>query len=91
MDPGKCLFQGCVSLTLVDIGLGVVGDFVLLVTDSINGSVGTSAQLGIGVLGDLLVDLLGGSGTGALDGLGDVVDGVLEVVRKGDSRVVHTW
>lgn len=78
------VFQSCVTmlLTLVDISLGVVGELVLLVAEGIDGSVGTSAQLGVGVLGDLLVDLLGGSGTSALDGLSDVVDGVLEVVRR---------
>lgn len=60
------------------IGLGVVGLLVLLVTDGVNGSVRTGAQLGVGVLGDVLVGLLGGRGTGALDGLGDVVGGVLK-------------
>lgn len=59
-----------------------MANLVLLVAESIDGSVGTSAQLGIGVLGDLLVGLLGGSGTSALDGLRDVVDGVLGIVRR---------
>jgi hypothetical protein len=63
----------------VDIGLGVVDLLVLLVTDSIDGSVGTGAPLGIGVLSDLLVGLLGSGGTGALNGLSDVVGGLLQV------------
>lgn len=62
----------------MDIGLGVVGLLVLLVEDSILGSAGAGADLGIVVLGDLLVGLLGSLSTGALDGLGNVVGGVLE-------------
>jgi len=50
---------------------------VLLVDDGILGSGSTGSQLGIIVLGDLLVGLLGGLGTGALDGLGNVLCGVL--------------
>lgn len=65
------------QLTLVKIGLSVVSLFVLLVDDGILGGSGTGAQLSIVVLGDLLVGLLGGLGTGALDGLGNVVGGVL--------------
>lgn len=61
----------------MDIGLDIVAVLVDLVTDSIDGSVGTSAQLGIGVLGNLLVGLLGSSRAEALDGLSNVVDGVL--------------
>lgn len=64
-------------LTLVDIGLGVVDVLVLLVTEGVNGSVGTGADAGIGVLGDLLVGGLGSLGTGTLDSLRDVVGGVL--------------
>lgn len=67
--------------TLVAVSLDIVGLLVLLVTDGVDGSVGTGAQLRIGVLGDILVGLLVGGGTGALDGLGDVVGGVLEGVR----------
>ena len=63
----------------MDIGLGIVGVLVLLVTKGIDSGVGTSAQLGVGVLGDVLVGLLRGSSTGALDRLGDVVDSVLSV------------
>lgn len=73
-----CCMDSRIILTLVDISLGVVGLLVLLVTESVDGSVGTGAQLGVGVLGDVLVGLLGSGGTGALDGLGDVVGGVLE-------------
>lgn len=65
------------SLTLVDIGLGVVGNLVLLVEDGILSGAGAGAQAGIVVLSDVLVGLLGSLGTGALDGLGDVVGGVL--------------
>jgi hypothetical protein len=66
-----------VWLTLVDIGLGVVDVLVLLVTEGVNGSVGASAEAGVRVLGDLLVGGLGGLGTSTLDGLRDVVGGVL--------------
>ena len=65
------------SLTLVDVSLGVVDVLILLVTEGVNGGVGASADAGIGVLGDLLVCDLGGLGTGALDGLSNVVGGVL--------------
>jgi len=57
----------------VDISLGVVGSLVLLVDDGILCGGSTGAQAGIGVLGDVLVGLLGSLGTGALDGLRDVV------------------
>lgn len=62
----------------MDVGLGVVDVLVLLVTEGINGSVSTSAEAGIGVLSDLLVGGLGGLGTSTLDGLRDVVGGVLD-------------
>jgi hypothetical protein len=61
----------------VDIGLGVVALLVLLVNDGILGGAGTGADVGVAVLGDVLVGLLGSLGAGALDGLGDVVGGVL--------------
>jgi hypothetical protein len=51
---------------------------VLLVDDRILGRAGTGAHLRIRVLGHLLVGLLGALGTGALDGLGNVVGGVLD-------------
>jgi hypothetical protein len=70
--------QGRESHTLVDIGLSVMDLLVLLVEESVLGSGGTSGNVGVVVLGDFLVDLLGGGGSGALDGLGDVVDGVLD-------------
>jgi hypothetical protein len=63
----------------VDISLGVVGELVLLVTEGILGGAGTSSDVGIAVLGDALVGLLGSLGTGALDGLSDVVGGVLDL------------
>jgi hypothetical protein len=61
----------------VDISFGVVNVLVLLVTESINGSISTGADAGIGVLGDLLVRGLRGLGTGTLDSLRDVVGSVL--------------
>jgi hypothetical protein len=71
--------EGCTGkwLTLVDIGLGVVGDLVLLVDNGILGGAGTGGNLSIVVLGDVLVGLLGSFGTGALNGLGDVVHALL--------------
>lgn len=54
-----------------------MGNLVLLVEESILSGRGASADLGIVVLGDLLVGLLGGFGTSALDGLTDVLSGVL--------------
>ena len=65
------------KLTLVNIGLNIVGLLVLLVDKSILGSGGTSAQLGIVVLCDLLVGLLGSLGASTLHGLGNIVGGVL--------------
>lgn len=70
----------------MDIGLGVVGDLILLVDESILGSAGTGADLGIVALGDILVGLLGCLGTGALDGLRDVVGGVLKSKLVGDGQ-----
>lgn len=70
-----------ITRTLVAVSLDIVRLLVLLVADGVGGSVGTGAQLRVGVLGDVLVGLLAGGGTGALDGLGDVVGGVLEDVR----------
>jgi len=61
----------------VGISLDVVSLLVLLVNESILGGTSASAELRIVVLGNLLVGLLGGLGSGALDGLLDVVGGVL--------------
>jgi hypothetical protein len=61
----------------VDIGLGIVGFLVFLVEESILCGAGTGADVGIRVLSDVLVSLLRSGGTGALDGLRDVVGGVL--------------
>jgi len=66
---------------LVDIGLAVVCLLIELVTDGITGSLGTGAEAGVAVFGDVLVGLLGGSGARALDGLADVVDGVLDGIH----------
>jgi hypothetical protein len=61
----------------VDISLGVVGELVLLVNNGILGGAGTGGDLGIVVLSDVLVGLLGSLSASALDGLGDVVGSVL--------------
>ena len=66
---------------LVDIGRAVVLLLVELVTDSILGSRGTSAERGVAVLGDLLVGLLGGGGKSTLDGVSDVVGGVVDGIH----------
>jgi hypothetical protein len=55
-----------------------VGHFVLLIDESILSGGGASAEVGIVVLGNLLVALLGGFGTSALDSLTDVLSGVLD-------------
>ena len=65
------------QLTLVGIGLNIVGLLVLLVDDSILSGGSAASEAGIVVLGDTLVGFLGGSGSTALDGLRDVVGGVL--------------
>lgn len=66
-----------VQLTLVDISLGVVGKLVLLVDESILGSAGAGGDVGIAVLSDALVGLLGSLSSSSLDGLSDVVGGLL--------------
>jgi len=63
----------------VDISLGVVAGLVELVSNGILCGSGARAEAGIVVLGNLLVGLLGSLGTGALDGLGNVVGGVLKM------------
>lgn len=65
------------KLTLVNIGLSIVRLLVLLVDNSILGSGGASAQLGIVVLCDLLVGLLGSLSTSSLHGLGNIIGSVL--------------
>jgi hypothetical protein len=64
--------------TLVDISLGLVRLLVELVSDGVLGGRGAGTEGGIGILGDVLVGFVGGLSTGALDGLGYVVCGVLE-------------
>jgi len=66
---------------LVDIGSAVVLLLVDLVTDGVLGGGGTGAEGGVAVLGNLLVALLGGSGESALNGLRDVVGGVVDLVH----------
>jgi len=61
----------------VDIGLGVVRQLILLVKNSILSGGSAGRDVRVVVLGNLLVGLLGGLGAGALNGLSDVVGGVL--------------
>jgi hypothetical protein len=75
------------KLTLVDISLSLVGGLVELVSDGILSGSGAGAQAGITVLGDALVSLLGSLSTGALNGLGNVVGGVLWVKVRDVNRV----
>lgn len=70
-------------VSLVRLGLGilsresyVVAGLIELVSDGILGRGGTAGERCVVVLGDLLVGLLAGGGTGALDCLSDVVCGV---------------
>jgi len=58
----------------------VVASLVHLVSNGILGRGGTAAKGCVVVLGNLLVGLLAGGGTGALDGLRDVVGGVPEIL-----------
>lgn len=69
---------GRVKRTLVGISLSVVGGLVELVSDGILCGGGAVGKACVAILGDVLVDLLGSFGTGALDGLRNVVCGVLE-------------
>lgn len=71
------------SSLLVNISLGLVGGLVEFVSDGILCGSGAGAQAGIVVLGDLLVGLLGSLRTGTLDGLGNVVGGVLDGLHFG--------
>lgn len=64
-------------LTLVNVRLHIVKILVLLIGDGVDGSASPGRQLRVRVLGHILIGLLGGSGTGALDSLRDVVGGVL--------------
>lgn len=79
----ECVLASCHEyavanlITFVDIGLGVVGHLVLLVKKSILGGAGAGANVGVAVLGNVLVGFLGSLGTGALDGLSNVIGGVL--------------
>ncbi len=61
----------------MDISLGLVAGLVELVSNGILGSGGSGTNRGVTILGDLLVGLLGCLGTSTLDGLGNVVGGVL--------------
>jgi hypothetical protein len=65
------------SITFVHISLSIVGLFVFLVDDGIFRSACSGTQASIRVLGDILVCLLGGFGSSALDGLLGVVRGIL--------------
>lgn len=63
--------------TLVSSALGIVLLLRGLVGDGVLAGSQAGSEAGIRVLGDALVGLLGCLGTSALDGLGDVVGGVL--------------
>jgi len=69
----SCLVLGSL---VVHISLSVVLLLIGLVGDGITGGLGSGAEAGVGILCNVLVGLLGSSGTGALDGLGHVVGGV---------------
>ena len=73
------------GLLLVELGVGLVSVLVDLVSDGGGGSVESGSDGGVGVLGDLLVGLLGGLSSEALDGLGNVVGGLLRK-RKEEKR-----
>lgn len=77
--------------TFVDIGLGVVGQLVLFVNDSILSGGGTGGDVCVVVLGDVLVGLLGSSGASTLDGLTNVVGGVLFKWVSHDAFVERSW
>lgn len=62
----------------MDIGLRIMREFILLISEGILRSTGAGAQFGVGVLGNLLVGFLGGLGAGTLGGFGKVVGGVLQ-------------
>ena len=74
----NCLVLGSL---LVGGGRSIVLVLVALVLEGVNAGLGTSSKAGVVVLGDLLVGLLGSTRGGALDGLGDVVGGVLDGVH----------
>lgn len=71
------LYSWHASPALVNVGLDIVGLFILLVNDGILGSSGTGAQLGIFVLGDFFVGVLRSTGASTLNSFGDIVGGIL--------------
>lgn len=66
------------SQLLVSLGLVVVASLVDLVTKGVLASGQTSGNVDVAVLGNLLVGLLADTRGSALDGLSDVVDGLLD-------------
>ena len=54
---------------LVNISLSVVGLLIDLIADSVTSSLESGADVGIAVLGNLLIGFLRCGGTGTLDGL----------------------
>jgi hypothetical protein len=66
------------DVLLVDLSLVVVAGLLDLVAEGVLGGGDTSANGGLSVLGNLLVDLLAGARSGSLDGLRDVVGGLLD-------------
>lgn len=68
------------GLTLVGVGLGIVHGLVLLVESCVLGCTCAGPEACVGVLSNVLVCLLSTFVGGALDGLGDVVCGVLIIL-----------
>lgn len=61
------------------LGLSVVHLLILLVNNGVLGCLRASTDAGVGVFGDVLVGLLGALVGAALNGLRDVVCGVLKI------------
>jgi hypothetical protein len=77
--------------TFVGVSLDIMGRLVLLVDGGILGGSGSRPKACVGILRDVLVCLLGCSGASSLDGLRNVVCGVLVdilvVLGKGQVEV----
>lgn len=71
------MFTKDLEHTLIGVSLGVVYRLVLFVDSGVLGSTCAGAEASIGIFGDVLVCFLGALVGRALDGLGDVVCGVL--------------
>lgn len=78
-------------LTLVGVSLGVVHGLILLVDSRVFGCTCAGPEACVGVLGDILVCLLGAFVGSALNGLGDVVCGVLKIQVRGIQSIRFKW